>query len=46
MLVYGIHASNGFDLGSADNALNPTTRERGITIVIPSAMADNMNPSG
>ena len=25
ILVYGIHASNGFDLGSADNALNPTT---------------------
>jgi Ca2+-binding RTX toxin-like protein len=25
ILVYGIHASNGFDLGSADNALNPTS---------------------
>ena len=23
ILVYGIHASNGFDLGSTDNALNP-----------------------
>jgi hypothetical protein len=25
VLVYGIHAANGFDLGSTDNALNPTT---------------------
>ncbi|MEA2769789.1 MAG: serralysin [Acetobacteraceae bacterium] len=25
VLLYGIHASNGFDLGSTDNALNPTT---------------------
>jgi hypothetical protein len=25
ILVYGIHASNGFDLGTTDNGLNPTT---------------------
>ena len=25
LLVYGIHASNGFDLGSMDNGLNPPT---------------------
>ena len=25
ILVYGIHSSGGFDLGSTDNALNPTT---------------------
>jgi Ca2+-binding RTX toxin-like protein len=25
ILVYGIHASNGFDLGSTDNRLKPTT---------------------